>query len=70
VSSIINKSNENIDELNIIKNLNTQYNNLYAGLTKFGKVMAKNFENENLENFNLYNYDKNLLYQVEFIFQA
>jgi hypothetical protein len=42
-----------------------QYNNLYAGLTKFGKVMAKNFESENMENFDLYKYDKNLFYQVK-----
>ncbi len=62
---MVNKANEKIDDLNFIKNLNTQYNNLYAGLTKFGKVMAKNFENENIENFNLYKYDKNLLYQVK-----
>ena len=50
--------------MNHIKNLNTQYNNLYATLTKFGKVMAKNFDNENLENFKLYKYDKNLFFQV------
>lgn len=67
LNTIVNKTNSHIEEMEYIKNLNMQYNNLYAALTKFGKVMAKNFENENMDNFNLYQYDKNLLYQVNFI---
>lgn len=63
---MINTSVNKIEEMNHIKNINTQYNNLYATLTKFGKVMAKNFDNENLENFKLYNYDKNLFFQVKY----
>lgn len=51
--------------MDIMKNFNTQCNNFYAGLTKLGKVMAKNFENENYaEIFKLYDYDKKLFYKV------
>jgi DNA-binding MarR family transcriptional regulator len=61
---ILTRTTNKLEEMNHIKNINTQYNNLYASLTKFGKVMAKNLDNENLENFKLYKYDKNLFFQV------
>ena len=32
--------------------------------SKLGKIMSKNLESENFENFNLYEYDKTLLYNV------
>ena len=66
--NIITQTINKIEEMNHIKNINTQYNNLYASLTKFGKVMAKNLDNENLENFKLYKYDKNLFFQVRKIY--
>lgn len=49
--------------MDLNKNYNTLCNNFYAGLRKLGKIM-ENLESENIENFNLYNYDKNLFYNV------
>ena len=50
--------------MEVIKNYNNLCNNFYAGLSKLGKIMAKNMDNENLENFVSYDYDKNLFYKI------
>jgi hypothetical protein len=54
--------------MDLIKNYNTICNNFYGGLSKLGKIMAKNLESENIENFNLYEYDKQLFYNVVNLF--
>lgn len=53
--------------MNLNKNFNTLYNNFYGGLTKLGKIMSKNLESENVGDFNLYPYDKKLLFNVKYI---
>lgn len=47
-----------------MKTYNTLCNNFYGGLSKLGKIMAKNLETEQDETFRLVDYDKNLFYSV------
>jgi len=47
-----------------MKAYNTLCNNFYGGLSKLGKIMAKNLETEKDESFRLVDYDKNLFYSV------
>ncbi len=54
-----------INEVDANKTYNTLCNNFYGGLSKLGKIMAKNMETEQIDNFNLYSYDKNLFYKVK-----
>jgi hypothetical protein len=61
---ILTQSINKIQDQDVIKNFNTVCNNFYGGLTKLGKIMAKNLESENIENLKLYDYDKNLLYKI------
>ncbi len=60
----LNLTTSKIEEKNYLKNYNTHCNNIYAYLTKLGKTMSKNLESENIENFNLYEYDKSIFYNV------
>jgi hypothetical protein len=60
----LNKTVTKVNDMDMLKNYNTYCNNFYAGLTKLGKIMSKNLESENIENFNLYDYDKSLFYKV------
>ncbi len=60
----MNISISKINEIDVNKNYNTLCNNFYGGLSKLGKIMAKNMETEQIENFNLFDYDKNLFYKV------
>ena len=51
--------------MEINKNFNAICNNFYCGLSKLGKIMSKNMENDPMETFNLFEYDKNLFYTVK-----
>jgi len=53
--------------MDLNKNYNTLCNNFYGNLSKLGKIMSKNLESENIDNFNLYDYDKTLFYNVIFL---
>jgi hypothetical protein len=64
INNKINTVTSKIEEKHYLKNYNTVCNNFYANLTKLGKTMSKNLESENIENFNLYDYDKSLFYNV------
>jgi hypothetical protein len=50
--------------MDVNKNYNTLCNNFYGGLSKLGKIMAKHMESDQVDNFTLYNYDKQLFYTV------
>ncbi len=63
----VNRTVAKISELDINKNYNTTCNNFYGGLSKLGKIMSKNMESEQIGAISLYEYDKNLLYQVNFL---
>lgn len=53
-----------LTKLDIIKYYNTICNNFYGSLSKLGKIMLKDFERENIDDFELYPYSKNLFYIV------
>ncbi len=50
--------------MNLNKNYNTHCNNYYATLSKFGKTLAKNFEEDSFQQFPVYKYDKKSLLNV------
>jgi len=50
--------------MNINKNYNTHCNNYYALLSKFGKNLTKNFDEDTFLQFPLYKYDKKALLNV------
>lgn len=60
----IKKHVTKIEDMNINKNYNTHCNNYYALLSKFGKNLTKNFDEDTFLQFPLYKYDKKALLNV------
>ena len=52
--------------MDIDKNYNSICNGFYGSLSKLGKIMVKDFTQENIDTFTVYPYDKNLFYTVPY----
>ena len=61
---IIDKTISKVTSMSIDKKYNTIMNGFYGSLSKLGKIMSKDLENDTTDNFHLYPYDKNLFYNI------
>ena len=65
-SQLIDSAISEVNAMDIDKNYNSICNGFYGSLSKLGKIMVKDFTQENIDTFTVYPYDKNLFYTVPY----
>lgn len=65
-SQLIDSAIAQVNSMDIDKKYNSICNGFYGSLSKLGKIMVKDFNQENIDTFSVYPYDKNLFYTVPY----